>query len=314
VPWSTTDVPDLADRVAVVTGANSGLGLETTRELARRGAHVLMAVRDGARAEAASADVEASVPEASLELVPLDLADLGSVTDAARRLTTDHPRIDLLVANAGVMATPERRTQDGFELQVGINHLGHFALVAQLMPSLARAVAARVVTVTSTGRHLGRVLDPRDPWREGRYDPWRAYGDSKLANLLFAVELDVRLRAAGARVASLAAHPGLSATELQARSVHASGGGRTQRLAQRLAHGTGSAPELAVLPQLRAATDPDADGGQLYAPRFVNVGPPVRRPLLARSRSRRAGRRSWRVSELQTGLRFDVAETVALAS
>lgn len=188
--WNEQDIPDRTGWVAVITGANGGLGLASARALAAKGAHVVMAARNAAKAEAVRDRILGDVPHASLEIVGLDLGELASVDAAAATIRERHATLDLLINNAGV--------------------------TARLLPALARSQAARVVAVSSTGRHVGRVLDPEDPFREGRYDPWRAYGDPKLANLLFAVELESRLREAGARVASLVAHPGLSATDLQA--------------------------------------------------------------------------------------------------
>jgi NAD(P)-dependent dehydrogenase (short-subunit alcohol dehydrogenase family) len=205
--WTTADIPDQSGRVAVVTGANGGLGLEVARELARKGGHVVMAARDQTKAEAARASIHHQVPDASLELQPLDLASQRSVREAAAQILAVQQRIDILVNNAGVMAIPERRTTDGFELQLAVNHLGHFALTALLLPALLGSEHARVVSVTSTGRHAGRALDPDNPHLAGNYDPWRAYGQSKLANLHFALELDRRLRAAGLPAKSIVVHP-----------------------------------------------------------------------------------------------------------
>jgi NAD(P)-dependent dehydrogenase (short-subunit alcohol dehydrogenase family) len=222
-----------------------------------------------------------------------------------------HEHIDLLVNNAGVMAVPKRRTGDGFELQLATNHLGHFALTARLLPGLLAAPAARVVAVSSMARHIGLPVSPRNPHLEGRYNPWLAYGQSKLANLHFAVEFQRRLAQAGAGVASLVAHPGLSNTHLQATSVTESGGGLSQRFFYHLARLTGMSAGRGALPLLRAATDPQARGGTLYAPRYVTNGAPVRRPLLGRSVRRGPARRLWEVSERETGVTFDVAELVA---
>lgn len=308
--WTDADIPDQSGRVAVVTGANGGLGYETARALARNGAHVVMAARDVEKAERARRQLIAEVADALLEVVPLDLASLASVEHAAAMILDSHPRLDLLINNAGVMATPERRTADGFELQLASNHLGHFVLTARLLPALSRSTGSRVVSVTSTARHFGRPVDPENPHLRGRYDPWRAYGQSKLANLHFAIELNRRLRDAGAHTESLVAHPGLSNTGLQGASVHSTGGGTSQRFFHWLARGTGMSPSRGALPQLRAATDPRARGGQLYAPRFVNNGPPVRRPLVGRSLDRRAARTLWAVSERETRVTFDVAATV----
>lgn len=303
--WTVDDIPDQSGRTAVVTGANHGLGFEVARALARRGATVVMAVRDPTKAEAARRRIEDEVAGASLAVQQLDLASLASVEAGAAGILDAHPRIDLLVNNAGVMGIPEQRTEDGFELQLATNHLGHFVLTARLAPALLAAPAARVVSVTSTARHLGRPIDPRDPHLANHYGPWRAYGQSKLANVHFAVELQRRLEEVGSPASSLVAHPGLSDTGLQATSVEASGGGASQRFFHWLAGVTGMPPQRGALPLLRAATDPAAQGGTLYAPRFVNSGPPVRRPLLGPSRSRAAARRLWTLSERETGVTFD---------
>jgi NAD(P)-dependent dehydrogenase (short-subunit alcohol dehydrogenase family) len=303
--WTVADIPDQTGRTAVVTGANGGLGLETSRALAAAGAHVVMAVRNQEKAADAVADIRRGAPSASLELVPLDLGSLASVREAAEHILGAHERIDILVNNAGIMGIPERKTDDGFEMQFGVDHLGHFALTARLMPALLRAPAARVVTVTSTAHHMGRAVDPQNPHLEGRYRPWRAYGQAKLANYHFGIGLQRRLAAAAAPAASLLAHPGLSNTDLQAVSVRETGGGMSQRFFHRLARTTGMSPADGALPQLRAATDPAAQGGEFYAPRYVNSGPPVRRPILRRIGLEHAIARLWEVSERETGLKID---------
>lgn len=304
--WTARDIPDLSKKVAVVTGANGGLGLEVARELARKGAHVVMAARDAEKAERARAEIRGEIPSSSLELQALDLSSLHTVREASVRILAGHRRIDILVNNAGVMAVPERRTVDGFEKQLGVNHLGHFALTALLLPALLRSPEARVVSVTSTGRHLGRAIDPANPHLEGRYGPWRAYGQSKLANVHFALELDRRFRDAGVPARSLVVHPGYVNTDLQARSVRETGGA-SQRFFRAGVRRVGLTPARGALAMLRAATDLAVVGGSFYTPRFVNWGSPVRRPLLGRSRSRVAMTALWEVSERETGIRLDVA-------
>jgi NAD(P)-dependent dehydrogenase (short-subunit alcohol dehydrogenase family) len=306
--WTAAKIPDLSGAVAVVTGANGGLGLEVARELARKGGHVVMAARDQAKAEAAVASIRDQVPGASLELQPLDLASQASAREAAKRILGGHGRIDILVNNAGLMGIPERRTEDGFEMQLAVNHLGHFTLTTLLLPALLASDGARVVSVTSTGRHLGRPLDPANPHLDGRYDPWRAYGQSKLANLHFALELDRRFRAAGSPARSIVVHPGFTRTDLQARSARETGGA-SQRFFHAAVRRVGMTPAQGALPLLRAATDPGAVGGALYTPRWVNWGPPVRRPMFGRSRSREAMGSLWEVSERETGVSFDLAAT-----
>lgn len=306
MPYTTADIPDLTGRIAVVTGANGGLGLETARALAGAGAHVVMAARDQAKARAARDDITVGHPEASLELVPLDLASLASVADAAATIATAHPKIDILVNNAGLMAMPERTTAEGFEMQLGVNHLGHWALTAQLMPNLLDADAARIVSVTSTAHHIGRRVDPANPHLHGRYRPWLAYGQSKLANYHFAIGLQRRFDAARTTATSLLAHPGLSNTNLQAHTVDEGGGGRLGPFFHRLTQSTGMSPAAGAMPQIRAATDPTAEGGEFFAPRFVNNGPPVRRPILRRVGLDRAIADLWLVSERETGLALGI--------
>jgi NAD(P)-dependent dehydrogenase (short-subunit alcohol dehydrogenase family) len=305
VSWSATDIPDQAGRTAVVTGANGGLGLATARGLAAAGATVVIAARNQERAAEAMRRIRDGLPQASLELVELDLGSLASVQKAADEILAAHQTVDVLVNNAGVMGIPERRTTDGFEMQLGVDHLGHFALTARLMPALLEAPAARVVTVTSTAHHMGRAVDPKNPNLDGRYGPWRAYGQAKLANFHFALGLDRLLRKAGSTAASLIAHPGLSNTELQAVSVEETDGGLSQRFFLMLARSVGMSPREGALSQLRAATDPAAKGGEFYGPLFVNSGPPVRKPILRRLGMNRAIERLWEVSERETGLKIE---------
>jgi NAD(P)-dependent dehydrogenase (short-subunit alcohol dehydrogenase family) len=309
--WTAADIPTLTGRVAVVTGANGGLGLETAKALAGAGAHVVMAARNQEKAAVARQDIERAHPAASLEVVELDLGDLASVERAAKTMMGSHQAVDILVNNAGLMAMPERRTVDGFEMQLGVNHLGHFALTAHLLPALLRADRARVVSVTSTAHHFGRPLDPANPHLAGRYEPWRAYGQSKLANYHFALGLDRRFRAAGVAAESLVAHPGLTHSDLQLHAAAQGGAGRSAGLWVALARHTGMTPEQGARPQLRAATDPRARGGQMYAPRFVNTGAAVRRPILRRVGMDDAIATLWQVSERETGLRLDVSATAA---
>jgi NAD(P)-dependent dehydrogenase (short-subunit alcohol dehydrogenase family) len=306
VNWTAADIPDLSGRTAVVTGANGGLGVETASVLAAKGAHVLMAVRNQEKAADAVARIRRETPEASLELVSLDLGSLASVRAAADAILAGTGKVDILVNNAGVMATPERETADGFELQLGINHLGHWALTALLMPRLLAAPAARVVSVTSTAHHMGRPLDPRNPHLHGTYKPWTAYGQSKLANYHFALGLQREFERAGVAAQSLMAHPGLSHTDLQVATEREGGVGASGPLWRWLAARTGMTPADGALPQIRAATDPAARGGELYGPRFINTGPPVRLPVL-RPGADGAIAILWQVSERETGIPLRIA-------
>jgi NAD(P)-dependent dehydrogenase (short-subunit alcohol dehydrogenase family) len=300
--WTEKDIPELTGRTAVVTGANGGLGFQTALALAGAGAHVVMAARDPARTTAAVARIAERYPAASLEVVPLDLGNLSMISEAAAKVLAGHGRVDILVNNAGVMAMPQRETADGFELQFGINHLGHWAFTAHLLPALLAAPAARVVTVTSTARHRARRLDPSDPHMRQKYGAWSSYARSKMANLHFGLGLQQRFSRAGVAAESLIAHPGLSNTDLQARSVREGGAGRLGAFFEVLTARSGMTPFEGARPQLRAATDPRARGGELYAPRFGSSGPAVRRPVLRRSGLQQQIDALWQVSERETGI------------
>jgi NAD(P)-dependent dehydrogenase (short-subunit alcohol dehydrogenase family) len=309
--WNAADIPDQHGRIAVVTGANGGLGLETARQLAAKGAHVVMAARNQEKAAAAVEEIRTTAPDAALELVALDLASQASVRAAAGQIMAAHPSIDLLVNNAGVMATAEAKTVDGFELQLGVDHLGHWSLTALLLPALLRARGARIVTVTSSAHHMGRAIDPANPHLAGRYRPWRASGQAKLANFHFGLGLQRELEQARASAASLIAHPGLSNTDLQTVSVQASGGGASQRFFLLLGRRIGMSPGDGALSQLRAATDPAAKGGEFYGPLWVTSGPPVRKPVLRRIGLDEAIATLWAVSERETGVAIDVRAAMA---
>jgi NAD(P)-dependent dehydrogenase (short-subunit alcohol dehydrogenase family) len=304
--WTAADVPDLSGRVAVVTGANAGVGWESSVVLAAAGAHVVMATRDPDRAEAARARLRGRHPGASVEVVALDLASLESVRRAAATITSRHGRVDVLVNNAGVMAVPEGRTVDGFETHLGVNHLGHWVLTSRLTAALLAADRARIVTVTSTARLGASPVPPHNPDLVGQYDPWDAYGRSKLANMHFALGLHRRLAGAGASAESLAAHPGLSRTNLLPSTAAAGGGGHLVAIAKVGFRVFGTSARRGALAQLRAATDPEARGGELYGPRFGAFGSPVRR------RIRRSGgldeqiETLWALSEELTGEAPDV--------
>ena len=309
--WTAADIPDLTECTAVVTGANGGLGLEASHALACRGATVVMASRSMEKAEHARREILAKHPRALLEVRNLDLASLESVRGLATAVIADHPSIDILINNAGVMATPRRETSDGFELQFGTNHLGHFALTALLMPAVLRAGAGRVVTVTSGARHIRVKVNPEDLGMEKRYEAWLAYGRSKMANHQFALELQHRLAGAGSVVESLSAHPGFSNTNLQCASVEATGGGLSQRFFHFWVRRLGMPAGKGVLPELRAVIDRHIPGGSLLTPRWLSSGTPVRRPVLRRYRSERST--LWEVSEQATGIPFDVEEMVRQA-
>jgi NAD(P)-dependent dehydrogenase (short-subunit alcohol dehydrogenase family) len=295
--WTADDIPDLTGKVAVVTGANSGLGYETAVELARHGAEVVLACRDERRGNDALERCRTACPGGTVSLSRLDLADLSSVRDFAKRFAGERSGLDILVNNAGVMALDERRTTaDGFEMQFGTNHLGHFALAGLLLPSLLARPGARVVSVSSGAHRMGRI-DFDDLQAERRYRKWRVYSQSKLANVLYAFELDRRTSAAGAPLVSVVAHPGYAATNLQTETKFA---GFNRFLAQSAAMG--------ALPQLYAATMPDVRGADFFGPDgfMEQRGHPKRVKAQKRAFDEASARRLWEVSEELTGVRYDV--------
>ena len=261
--WSAEDIPSLEGRVALVTGANSGLGLESVRALAARGATVILACRSRSRAEASQSQLQKH-GLLRLELLDLDLADLNSVEAAATAVGQRYGRLDLLLNNAGVMAPPRTLTAQGHELQFGVNHLGHMALTDRLLPLLEGQPDPRVVTVTSGAQYFGRIRW-NDPSWSSDYDRYGAYGQSKLANVMFALELDAQLRQRNSNVRSLAAHPGIARTELQPTAL-ANGGNRAEALAYRLMDPLFQSAAMGALPQLHAATAASAQGGEHYGP------------------------------------------------
>jgi NAD(P)-dependent dehydrogenase (short-subunit alcohol dehydrogenase family) len=305
--WTTAQIPDQSGRLAVVTGANSGLGLVTARELARAGATVVMACRNESRGEEALGRVRQSVPDADVELEQLDLAALDSVRAFAERVKERRDGVDLLINNAGVMATPRRETTDGFELQFGTNHLGHFALTGLLLPELEGREDARVITLSS-GAHKGGRIAFDNLGGDRRYFRWRAYAQSKLANLLFALELDRRLRAAGSTVKSLAAHPGYSATNLQS-----SGPPTVDALLMAPVNRFyAQSDEMGALPTLYAATVPGLEGGAYIGPDGLGEmrGYPTRVSPNGTARDEALARRLWTVSEQLTGVEVEPVASV----
>ncbi len=278
--FTRSDMPDLTGRTAIVTGANSGLGLQTAEALAGAGATVVMTARSRSRFDDAEAHIRPRIRMADLRFVELDLADLASVRAAADAIRSEHAVVDVLVNNAGVMMTPESTTADGFELQLGTNHLGHFALTGLLLPPLLAADAARVVTVSSGAHHMGEMdFDDLHQQRGDDYDSMAQYGRSKLANMLFAQELQRRFAAAGVAARSVAAHPGYTATNLQSSGVRLPGAGGFQRVAdvamRVLNPIVGMDVEQGALPQLYAAVG-DVPGGSYWGPQgFREMRGPV---------------------------------------
>ena len=306
------NVPDLSGKLAVVTGSNSGLGFGLARRLSAAGADVVMAVRNRAKGEAAIDEIRATVPDAKLTIKPLDLSSLASVAALGEQLDAEGRPIDILINNAGVMTPPKRdTTADGFELQFGSNHLGHFALTAHLLPLLRAAEGARVVSLSSLAARRGRIHFD-DPQFERSYKPMQAYGQSKLAVLMFARELDRRSNEAGWGIVSTAAHPGLTKTNLQ---IAGPSHGRTTpavmerlyTLSWRLTPFLWQEIDEGILPALYAATSPQADGGGFYGPHGIYEASgggvkPAKVP--ARARDDADSRRLWEISEQLTGVSY----------
>jgi NAD(P)-dependent dehydrogenase (short-subunit alcohol dehydrogenase family) len=299
--WTAADIPDQAGRVAVITGANTGLGYETALALAEHGAHVVLAVRNLDKGKDATARITAKSPHAEVALQELDLTSLESTRAAAEQLRSDYDRIDLLINNAGVMYTPKSTTKDGFELQFGTNHLGHFAFTGLLLDRLSPVAGSRVVTVSSIGHRIRADIHFDDLQWERSYSRVGAYGQAKLANLLFTYELQRRLVARGTTIA-VAAHPGGSRTEL------------TRNLPRLLVAASSvvepllQGAEIGALPTLRAATDPGVSGGQYYGPGgFAELrGYPKVVASNARSHDVELQKRLWAVSEELTGVIYPV--------
>jgi len=298
-------LPDQHGRTAIVTGGNGGIGLEAARMLAAKGARIVLACRNPDKAKAAVDALGHTVPGAQVEVLPLDLADLASVREFARAYAVKHARLDLLVNNAGVMAIPQRKTADDFEMQIGTNHLGHFALTGLLLERLLATPGARVVNVSSGAHRAGKMRFDDLHWARD-YARWAAYGQSKLANLLFTFELQRRLAARKLTQISVACHPGWAATDLQFVGARMDGS-RLFALASALGNRLlAQSASDGALPTVYAAIAPDVRGGDYYGPDgFAELwGAPKKVGCSARARSDADARRLWEVSEEQTGVRF----------
>jgi NAD(P)-dependent dehydrogenase (short-subunit alcohol dehydrogenase family) len=300
--WNAGDIPDQTGRVAIVTGANSGLGLVTARELARAGAKVVIACRDTTKGDRAEAEIQAQVPGADLDVRALDLADLASVRGFVARLTGEHDSIDLLINNAGVMAPPRRLTVDGFASQFGTNHLGHFALTGLLLPTLMSAPKPRVVTLSSSAHRIGK-MDFDDLQGERHYNNWRAYGQSKLSNLLFCFELARRATAAGTGLLSVAAHPGYAATNLQFAGPSAFYEKAIMAVTNRV---LAQSADMGALPTLYGATVADLPSGTFVGPEgfLEQRGHPHIVTAISRAYNESDWRRLWEISEEMTGVTY----------
>ena len=310
--WSTDDIPDLTGKRAVITGVTGGLGFNTALDLARRGAKLVVTARDAAKADDVVGRLREEVPEVSVDVVALDLADLADTKRAAGDVLAGYDRIDILINNAGIMATPRNTSVDGFELQIGTNHLGHFAWTGTLWP-LLKASDARVVSVSSLMHARATGFDLRTLTHEGsprRYGRWKSYSESKLANLSFALELNRRVKAAGLGVVSVAAHPGYALTNLQKTGTSLGGGinavaGTAFHQVSRI---VAQSAEMGAWPLLRAATDPALTGGEYIGPSSLGQtrGRPRRVGMTRWARDEDLADNLWDASEAATGVDFPI--------
>jgi NAD(P)-dependent dehydrogenase (short-subunit alcohol dehydrogenase family) len=302
--WTAKNIPDLTGKVAIVTGANSGIGFETAQALARKGATVILACRNKEKGEAAIQQIAQEYPDAKTELLQLDLSDLASVRRFAEEFTSHYDRLDMLINNAGIMWAPFGKTPDGFEKQFATNHLGHFALTSFLLDHIIRTPQARVVTVSSAGHRFGEI-DFDNLNAEKGYDGERAYGQSKLANILFTYELQRRFEGAGVDAIAAAAHPGATATNLPT-SWTAVNPRAHWRMIRILNSFIGQKPEMGALPTLYAATAPDVQGGGYYGPGSWGGlrGYPTKVQSSDRSCDTVVAAKLWTVSEELTGVRY----------
>ena len=304
--WTQQDMPDLTGKVLIVTGANSGLGFESTKALAEHGATVVMAVRNMEKGEKARADILKEVPNAKLELMKLDNADLSSVQAFAAAFREKYDRLDILLNNAGVMAIPRQETADGFEMQFGVNHLAHFALTSMLLDMLTRTPGARVHSVSSSAAFNAKI-NFDDLMGEEDYSRWGAYGQSKLANAMFATELNRQLKTAGYDTIANSSHPGFVMGNLQTNSLEQSGAPLMERVLYGLGETiVGQDISMGVLPQLYASTAPDAKGGVFYGPKTFRVrGYPAEQPCNDALNNPALLKRLWDVSEELTKVKYD---------
>ena len=303
--WTEENIPDQTGRVVLITGANSGIGYEAARALAPHGATVVMGCRNRAKAEDAVASIAETDPSGTTEILEMDLSDLDSVKQAAAEFLSTHDRLDVLVNNAGLMATPEQRTAQGFEMQFGVNHLGHYVLTGLLLDVLRSTPGSRIVSISSQGHRPGKI-NFDDLNSEKSYSPWPAYFQSKLANLLFTRELQSRLAEADIDVVAVAAHPGGSNTNLG----HETPNGILNKMAQfsrPVLELMMQSAAMGALPTLRAATDPDVVGGDYFGPDGIGEqrGHPVKRGMSNRARDDESADRLWTASEELTGFEYE---------
>jgi NAD(P)-dependent dehydrogenase (short-subunit alcohol dehydrogenase family) len=302
--WDLEDMPDQTGKTALITGANAGLGYHLTMAFAQRGARVIMACRDMAKAESVRTEAKERYPSCEVECLHLDLGDLQSVTSCADSVLGDHARLDVIMCNAGIMAVPFGATKDGLELQMGVNYYGHYALVGRLMPVIMKSPGIRIVTVSSFAEKIGK-LDLDSIPTEKTYHRWRSYGDSKLAMLMLSLTLNRKLQAAGVDAAALCAHPGYARTNLRTSRLETERN-RVQRLLLNIFEMMSMSSERGSLPLLCAATDPEARGGQyIGVSGFLEIqGSPKLTEGQKRAYDESLQDRLWSVSERLTGVKF----------
>lgn len=308
--WTADDLPDLSGKTVVVTGGNSGIGYEAALQFARKGAEVILACRNMQKAAAAAVQIKTACLSASVAAnvapMALDLSNLASIREFASAYRAGHRTLDILVNNAGVMALPYSRTADGFEMQFGTNHLGHFALTGLLLEPLLAAGGARIVNVSSGAHRMGAIRFDDLNWEHG-YSKWRAYGQSKLANLLFTLELQRRIDAHGAKLAAVACHPGYAATNLQAAGPRMEGSAFLESLFSVSNRIFAQSAAMGALPTLYAAAAPEVRGGEYIGPDGIAEmwGNPARAKRSAAAQDKGVAARLWAVSEQMTGVRCD---------
>jgi NAD(P)-dependent dehydrogenase (short-subunit alcohol dehydrogenase family) len=303
--WKADDIPSLEGKVAMVTGANSGLGLASARALSAAGAEVLMACRSPERATEAAEDIRNGQPEAKISVIALDLADLGSIQRCSEEARDRLDRLDILMNNAGIMAIPQRKTKDGFEMQFGVNHLGHFALTGRLLPLLLDTEDSRIVNVSSNAHKFGRMRW-KDLHHSRGYSPWPVYGQSKLSNLLFSLGLDIRLRESRAKCLVATGHPGYASTNLVFAAPKMKGSALMETLGAWSNRYFAQDAATGALPQLYAAAGPDVAGNDYFGPDgFMEVwGGPRQVGRTKAAMDTEAAERLWEISEELTGVRY----------
>jgi len=306
--WTAQAIPDQTGKIIIITGANSGVGYESALALARKSARVIMACRSVDKAEGARLEILKLVPTAQVEVMALNLGSLKSIQTFAESFAATYPRLDVLMNNAGIMGLPYGKTADGFEQQFGTNHLGHFALTGRLLRNLLATPHSRIVTVSSSAYMTGRI-NFNNLQGEQNYHRWHAYEQSKLANILFALELQRKLAAAQAQTLSLASHPGHAVTNLQTHGIN-----QLERLQSRFFNAlTGQPAPEGARAQLYAATAPDVQGGDFYGPQRILWGEVVKVEVNARGKNLADAAHLWQISEQLTGVHYEALTKPVLA-